>query len=477
MKNSKQLREEIAALMDKVQAIIDCATQSKRDLTGEEKAEIDKIQGRGKHGEANYLAGQVAALQEDLERVLRIEARAAEIAAGRQQTTGATGASSEVAHHTPERTEQLRRSPSTRAAAIVIPSSANFRHGKLKAYRGEHADQKAYAAGMFFLATLGKSPKARTWCKEHGISCRPQAALKESDNALGGFLVPVEVEQAIIDLREEYGVFRRNTTVKTMSRETLITPRRAGGVTAYFVGENTAPTESNKSWDAVELTARKLMVLCRYSSEISEDAIISLADDLTREIAYAFALKEDQCGFLGDGTSTYGKIVGVQNAVAAGSIVTAASTHVSFETLTMADFESCVGKLPEYAERSPKWYISKAGWAASMLRLMDAAGGNTSMSLATGGTREFLGYPVEVSQVLNSTLGSDVSASKVVFGDLSMASVMGSRRGVSVDVSEDRYFDTDEIGIKGSQRFDINVHDRGTSSAAGAVIVLKTAAN
>jgi hypothetical protein len=45
---------------------------------------------------------------------------------------------------------------------------------------------------------------------------------------------------------------------------------------------------------------------------VLEDAIISIADDLAEEIVYAFSLKEDQCGFIGDGTSTYGGIVGCQ---------------------------------------------------------------------------------------------------------------------------------------------------------------------
>ena len=50
------------------------------------------------------------------------------------------------------------------------------------------------------------------------------------------------------------------------------------------------------------------------------DAIISVGDDLTREMAYAFAVKEDACGFLGDGTSTYGHMTGVKNAIAASGI-------------------------------------------------------------------------------------------------------------------------------------------------------------
>ena len=44
----------------------------------------------------------------------------------------------------------------------------------------------------------------------------------------------------------------------------------------------------------------------RMSSEIAEDAITSLGDKMTQEIALAFAVKEDTVGFTGTGISTDG---------------------------------------------------------------------------------------------------------------------------------------------------------------------------
>jgi len=246
-------------------------------------------------------------------------------------------------------------------------------------------------------------------------------------------------------------------------------------VTAYFVGEGAEITASDKAWTQVELTARKLAALVRYSNELNEDALISIGDDLTREIAYAFAVKEDACGFLGDGTSTYGHVTGVLNAVAAGSLYTAITGNTAFSTLDLADFESVVGKLPSYPGILPKWYISKAGWAASMLRLTDAGGGNTAAMLAAGpGSMLFLGYPVRFCQTLNSTLTAQTSTKLLAFGDLRMAALLGSRRGLAIAVSQDRYFEYDQIGIRGVERFDINVHSRGDASNPGAILVLQT---
>jgi len=454
--STKALRERQGELHDKCTALVNLAEKESRDLTDDEKKQFDA-----------WRAESDSITSTDLPRAEWFEGEEARLASSREPKPEPQTAARK---HKPAGAD-------ARAAAIVIPQASQYRHGKLRAYSGQHADAKAFIAGMFFLATLGKQPKARKWCEKNGVDIRYRGSMKESGNELGGFLVPDEMEQAIIDLRESYGVFRRNAYVSPMASETKTVPRRAGGLTAYFVDEEKEITSSDKAWDKVRLVAKKLAALCLYSNELSEDAIVSMGDDLTAEIAYAFALKEDECGFIGDGTSTYGRIVGVVNAVAAGSVVTAAATHTGFETLTMSDFESCVGKLPEYAEDGAKWYISKVGWSASMLRLLDAAGGNTASVLAAGQkSREFLGYPVEVSQVLNKTLGADASKPKAILANLQKGAILGSRRGMSIQMSDQRYFETDQIGIKGTQRFDINVHDVGTASASGGIVVLNSAA-
>ena len=346
------------------------------------------------------------------------------------------------------------------------------RHGKLRSFRGATANDDAYASGQWVLATLGGDSRAAEWCRTNGIETR---ALSGGSNSLGGFLVPDQMETAIIDLREDRGVARQNVRIRGMSGDTLIIPRRASGVTAYFVNDNAEITASDKGWDAVTLTARKLAVLCKYSSEIAEDAVISIADDLAMEIAYAFADKEDECLFNGDGTSTYGGIVGIKNALAAGSEFTAATGNTAFSTLDLDDFEGMVGKLPKYAEAGAKWYISKAGWASSMLRLAEAAGGNTTAQVAQGVQLQFLGYPVVITQVMNSTLTAQTSTEGLAYlGNLDLGVSMGARRGVSIDVDKSRYFELDQLAIKGTQRFDINVHEKGTASVAGPIIQLLT---
>lgn len=352
------------------------------------------------------------------------------------------------------------------------------RVGALRSFKGPDAEKQAYRFGKWFLATLGNQ-KAIQWCADAGVQLLAQS---EGVNTAGGYLVPEEFSRTIIDLREQYGIFRRYARIVPMGSDTLHVPRRVSGLTAYFTAENTAITESDKVWGNVQLIAKKLATLTRYSSELDEDAIISISDDLASEIAYAFALKEDQSGFIGDGTSTYGGIVGVAVAIDDGthtaSVVAGAATHTGFGTLDLADYEGVIGKLPQYAlANDPAWYMSSLGFATSAARLMYAGGGNTVDNIGGGVGPSFLGYPVRISQVLNAVAGADASKIKALFGSLRLAAMMGERRGITIRTSMERYFELDQIAIRGTERIDINVHDLGDNTTPGPMIAIKTPAS
>lgn len=354
------------------------------------------------------------------------------------------------------------------------------RYASLRAFKDE---AKAYRAGQWIRASLFNDKSALAWCKDNGVQ---MLAHGESTNTAGGFFVHDEFSQTVIDLREQYGVFRQNADVVPMGSDSLIINRRSSGLTAYFVAEAGSITESTMGWDAVTLNAKKIAALSRWSTELAEDAVINLADTLAAEMAYAFALKEDQCGFVGDGTSTYAGIQGVMtklttttttNGATSGGIQIAAAGGTSYGALVLADFEKLLAILPQYAAmRNPKWYMSRAAFYAGPARLMDAGAGNTNATLGAGVGPSFMGYPVVFSQVMNTTLGAQASTNVILFGALQLSSTLGDRRGVALETSKDVYFTTDQIAIRATQRFDINNHDVGDSSTAGPVVILKTSA-
>jgi HK97 family phage major capsid protein len=222
------------------------------------------------------------------------------------------------------------------------------RAGKLFAFKGADAEKNAFRSGQWLAATMFGNEKAAQYCRDNGIGV--QKAQAEGVNTAGGFLVEGEMEKTIIDLREEYGTFRSFATVRPMASDTQSQPRRTGGLTAYWVAEAAAATESQKSWDNVSLVAKKLMCYSLLSTELSEDAFINVADDLANEMAYAFAVAEDAAGWNGDGTSTYGGIRGVRTKIIDGthtaSAIDAASGHDTFAEYDATDLVTIMSKLP-----------------------------------------------------------------------------------------------------------------------------------
>jgi HK97 family phage major capsid protein len=223
------------------------------------------------------------------------------------------------------------------------------------------AVDQAYTAGMWFKATLLDNAEAKEWCKSRGIGIGK--AQGEGVDSAGGFLVPEELMANIIVLREQFGVFRKECQLVPMGSDTLNWPRRTGGLTAFFTGENQAVSESQAAWDNVNLTAKKLAVLTRMSTEIDQDAVVAIADWLVGEMAYAFASKEDDCGFNGDGTSTYGGMRGSPCWRSTATTTPASSPPRAATTASprwWKDYTGLMGTCRN-TRRQAKWYMSQQG--------------------------------------------------------------------------------------------------------------------
>jgi HK97 family phage major capsid protein len=434
-----ELREKAVSEAEQARAIKDTADQEARGMTAEEALKFDQ------HIDESARLEKEAERQEKLEAA---EKRLNEPQKRQTQMEFATGA----------KIETLR------------PDM--YRNGKLRAFTGKDGDVAAYRSGKWILATIGNNPEARQWCRDHGIEIRAQS---EGINTAGGFVVPDQMERSIIDLRESYGMFRPNARVIPMSSDHAIVPRRTGGVTAYFVGENQEITESEKSWNQVELTAKKLAALSRMSNEIAEDAIINMADNLADEMAWAFAKKEDETGLSGDGTLTYGGMVGIRTLFVDGAHtygrVEGTSPATAWSHLELAtELIPLMALLPTYAHARAKWYIHPAGKAGLFDAIALAAGGNTTREIAAGTQPMFAGYPVVLSSAMPVAPTDQTIA--ILFGDLSMATTIGDRRGITIQVTSDRYFENDQIGIKATERFCIVTHDIGNTTEAGPVVAL-----
>lgn len=473
----EKLKAELAALTEQMEALIESDEEpGEGEKTFDElSAEFDKKQAE--------LEGAIA----EREEANRLAEEQRKKLAGYRQNMQSLSAPERFVGHDGAVTLSI-------PATVRRHTPRNF-HGDRDGLSAEH---RAYLFGTWCLAKLSidlpnhfhfenslKLASEQLGMRLPGHWGSSLAAHQSNDGSTGShYSVPEQFGQDLIDLREMYGVARRVFRMLPMTSDTRTDPRRTGGLTANFEGEGDAGSESTKSWDQVRLTAKKLMVLARYSSELNEDSVISIGDDLAGEISYAFANKEDDCGFNGDGTSTYGGILGVRDRlknVGTAGLVTQASGN-TLGAITLADFGKVVGKLPQYADTSmAAWICHRTFYYEVMETLLLAQGGVTAQETRAS-TRNprpiFLGYPVEFSQVYPSA-----TATSTVFctlGDHSRGASFGDRRSESIAFSEhatvggENVFERDQIAIRGTERFDINVHDVGDASNAGPIVGLQT---
>ena len=365
--------------------------------------------------------------------------------------------------------------------------------------------EMAYKTGLLFLARCGQGAM-RDWAMrkigDAGLSVDMLSPFQSEDgNSQGGYLVFPEFEATLINLKEQYGVFQREAFKIPMNSDTLIIPRRAGGTTVYYPGEHGQITESAMAFDQIQLVCKKYAQMTRWSTELNEDSVIAMADLLAGEFAYQFSKAEDTNGFIGDGTSTYAgtigllyKLVNTVNGVSptyslAGGVagnLACIATHTTVGATTLADWEAVVGALPLYAEGRAKWFMSKSVFWAGPARLMDAAGGNIAMFLSSGAPMRFMGYDVVFAQAMptnaaaTGTTAANAVSVPALLGDFSLSAFLGTRRGITVRTSDQRYIEYDQIAIQATQRVAVNnvVGDSvAPTSVRGPLIGLHLAAS
>jgi HK97 family phage major capsid protein len=444
------LLEELAGVVAEMEAMTEDAPEgeaSAEPMTDEQEASLRSLEAKADK------------LKERIEFLTRVQAKELELRSVLERAAPAKKI---------EATEEETAVESRKAPVYAIPKSS-------RPLRGFRSEERAYRAGMAIRAGLLNDEEARRWCMDHGVESRAQAG---GINSLGGVLTNDELSSEIIRLVEEFGAFPANARNVTMNSDTLLIARRTGGLSARPIGENAAPTTSDVTFDNVQLVAKIWGVDNRVPMSLIEDSVIDLADAMAVEVAQAYAEAFDNSGFIGTGSGslyhgTTGVAVAINDGTHSASVVTAESGNGKFDNLDLLDFTNVVARLPLYARRSAKWYVSPAGYGSSMLRLMMTASGNNQADVAGGANLSFLGFPVVLVHPLESRLTGTTNAIACLFGDLAQACTMGTRREISVKTDASRFIEFDQLLTFATARVAMVAHDLGDTTKAGPVVGLK----
>jgi HK97 family phage major capsid protein len=448
--------------MDKLKKLLDelAAVVAEMEATSEMPAEGDApAMNEEQEASLRSLETRAAKLRDQIELLQRIEAKQVELRAVIERAAPAK------AVEAPE----VKETPAVETRNYAIPRAT----GRLKAFKGANAEERAYRAGMHLKGYQLGDAEARRWCVDHGVESRAQAG---SINSLGGVLVSDELSSEIIRLVEEFGVVPSEFRRVSMNTDSVLVARRTSGLSARPIGENAAPSTSDVTFDNVNLIAKLWGIDNRVPNSLLEDSVIDLADAMAVEVAQSFAEAFDNAGLIGDGSSTYHGTVGVASAVVDGthaaSVVTATSRQ-TFDALTLTDFTSLVAKAPLFARRNAKFFISPAGYGSSMLRLMVSNAGNNAADIAGGANLQFLGFPVVLCHPLQSALSGTTGTVACLFGDMSQAATYGERRGVTIKTDASRFIEYDQTLTFATARVAMVAHDLGSATKAGPVVALK----
>ena len=360
---------------------------------------------------------------------------------------------------------------------IIIPGSSSYHN--VKSFSPDSRAEKekmGYAFGQMAKMIGRNDKKAHSWLVENGFYTKGQ---NETTDADGGYLVPQVLAREIIFLRDKFGVMRQNARVMGMSSDNLNVPKNTASTTAYWTAENTNITPSQITFSNVQVLAKKLAIITQVSSELNEDSIVDVGAALAEDMAYVMAYNEDLATFLGDGTGTYGGITGVVNAITqvagAGKIYTTANVTGDWNATTLADLRKLTAAIPEYADTADaKFYMNRAFFQQVVCNDLDALNGNGFFDLvaAPGPNPTLFGYPVVYTQVMPKDPTPAVGSPLVVFGNLKTGSIMGSRRDLRIQVSDQVGFISDSLYFRATERFGFNFHDPGDATNAGSAVVL-----
>lgn len=293
----------------------------------------------------------------------------------------------------------------------------------------------------------------------------------EFNNQLGGALVPAEFLPNLVWLTEQYGVARKLANVVPMSRDVMNVPRKTALNAMVAVTEAGTITANDNSYSNVSLTAKKYGNLFQVSRELLADSAINIADDIARSIAEAQAIAEDQAYFLGNGSGTYASQVGlIAGLPGFGGTSGAYPTGEAWSSYDIADFTLMMGRVENINPARLAFACSRQFFAQVMLKLDKTANQFKELTMGgLGGDATFLGYPVFFSQVMPT---ANSAAPGVYFGDFTGATMLGDRRQVEIATSDQFYFNSDSLAIRGTSRFCVNIHGDGRGSTYGPIVAL-----
>ena len=283
--------------------------------------------------------------------------------------------------------------------------------------------------------------------------------LQEGVDASGGYLVPVEYDNRLIDVLTEENVMRKLGTTITTSGEHKINIAAAKPA-ASWIEEGGALTFGDATFDQKILDAHKLHVAVKVTEELLYDAAFNLEGYLIDQFGRALANAEEEAFLMGDGQ---GKPTGIFDTTNGGVVsVTTKGASVSAD-----DILDLIYSLKRPYRKNAAFILNDAT-LATVRKLKDGNGVYIwQPGLVAGEPDRLLGYPVYTSAYAPI---QEAGKPVIAFGDFSFYNI-GDRGIRSFAELRELFAGNGMVGFVAKERVD------GRLVLPEAVQIMKVKAN
>lgn len=265
--------------------------------------------------------------------------------------------------------------------------------------------------------------------------------LSEGVDSEGGYLVPDEYENTLVQALEGENVIRGRSHVITTSNGTHKIPVVASKGEASWIDENGAYPVDDDTFAQVNIDAHKIGTIIKVSEELLNDSAFNLESYFAQEFGRRIGTKEEEAFINGNGSS---KPTGILASAEVGV------TTASDKAITADELIDLFYSLKGVYRRNAVWVLNDTTVKA-IRKLKDNNGQYIwQPALKDGDHDTLLGRPILTTGAMPE-IAAD--AKPVIFGDLSYYWI-GDRQGVTFKRLNERYADMGQVGFLASKRVD-----------------------
>lgn len=426
-----ELRRQRAAVLAKAKHLQDIVDGESRAMSEEESRDFD-----GFMGEAENLHNEIQR-REKLEAALPQEQRDS----GAPRPTPNAGIGMER--------KDLRNYSLVRA----IRSMAAAQKGERNAWRGAELELEASEA---VAKLFGVEP--RGFYLPYDVMSE-QRDLNVGTGTAGGNMVATNL------LASSFIELLRNRVILRQAGATMLTglvgnvdiPKQTGGATAYWVGEGSAPTESQQTVGQVELSPKTVGAFTDFTRRLMMQSSLDVETFVRNDLTAVLGLAIDYAGLHGDTASNANQPDGIENISGVGAPGVGAYTWASVVGLEteIASSNADIGTLAYITNAAVRGKLKTTAKVSSSDSMMiwDVQSGQTPVN----------GYRALITNQVRSNAGGGTDESFLFFGN--WADLLIAMWG-SLDIMVDPYTHSTSGTVRVVALQDIDIDVRHAESFA-----------